>query len=325
MRVFYTPVALTPYEVKDIARALLTVTRAPAGERPLDWCRAPIGISPDLYLSHLRNVDLAEDEEGDGCHFGQTSNRHLQRVVLDAQGLYQGKPVALLGEDEMAHHTWRLEDDTQAEQLRHLLREAVGTSLSQVDAQFALASRLVALRRYWNSHHLLWQGAERDTPLAVVTVRSRKAWWQSHLQAADFDKAKIRMVRYDKPLDFAPEDSYAPLSFWQLLWDYVQRCALTEVHLMLPLPYWDMPVRVHRVGHLPQQGVGDVAVRILHTLKEAPVSINSLLPQLACDPEDGLRTLVGLLFIRVVTFEKTSPLADAMPQPSQIQAATGFS
>ena len=307
MRTFYEPVALTPYEVKDIAQALLAVVRPLTADKTLDWCRAPTGMQPDVYLSHLRNVDLAEEmEESEGYRFGQSSNRHLQRMVLDEQGRYAGKPVALLGEDESTHHAWRFENDEQKAQLLQILDDAAGDNMAQLSAQFTLASRIVALRKYWSTHHLLFlQGSGGTAVLAAVTVRNRKVWWQRHLQTRALEKAKIRMVHYDRNQDFNPE-GYAPLPFWPLFWDYVQRCALTDVHTMLPMPDWSMMVRLHRTSHLPQQGVGDIAHAILRELEKEPASINDLMRQQAGqDPEEWFRAMVGLLFIRAITFDIT--------------------
>ena len=65
MRAFYEPVALTHPEISDIARALNVMQRSPIHSSGVYWCRCPAGVTPDLYVSHLRNVELEDDDAWD--------------------------------------------------------------------------------------------------------------------------------------------------------------------------------------------------------------------------------------------------------------------
>lgn len=94
---------------------------------------------------------------------------------------------------------------------------------------------------------------------------------------------------------------YQPLSLWQVLWDYVQRCPLTVVHTMCTPHFRDMTIRLHRTSHLPAKGMGHVARTLLHQIQAGPRTIGALMQRQDADPEDLLRALVGLLFIRVFT------------------------
>ena len=328
MRAFYEPVALTAYEISDVERALAVLQHPmSAGDKTLTWCRAPAGIAPDVYLSHLRCVDLEDDDTdaahalGENQHHGQSTNRHLQRIVLDAQGRHLGLPICLLGEEEDDHHAWRFDEPAQAHALQHLLSEAARAVLLPVQTQYALARRMVLLRGAWSSHHLLWKQRSMQQPvLAVATVRKRTIWWRPELPPATLEQAKTHSVPYSQAVVF-DESAYQTLSFWQALWDYVQRCPLSEVQSMLSARYWNMDVRLHRTTHLPARGVGQTAAELLQQLHTGPSSVNTLFQRLASDPEDLLRTIVGLLFTRVITTEKSSSAeADSAYNSSQMGA-----
>ena len=313
MRAFYEPVALTAYEISDVERALAALQHPmSAGEDSLTWCRAPAGTLPDVYLSHLRCVDL-EDDGTDDAHalgenqqHGQSTNRHLQRIFLDAQGRHLGLPICLLGEEEDDHHAWRFEHPAQARALQHLLGEAASAALQPVQTQYALARRMLMLRDAWSSYHLLWKQRGMPQPLlAVATVRKRTIWWRPDLPPAALEQAKTQSMPYSQAPVF-DASAYQTLSFWQMLWDYVQRCPLSEVQSMFSTRHWGMAVRLHRTSHLPARGIGQTAAGLLQQLQTGPASVNALFQCLASDPEDLLRTVVGLLFTRVITTKKGS-------------------
>ena len=102
MRAFYEPVALTHPEISDIARALNVMQRSPIHSSGVYWCRCPAGVTPDLYVSHLRNVELEDDDAWDADSADISPSAHGKpyppRLRLDAQGMHAGRPVCLLGE-----------------------------------------------------------------------------------------------------------------------------------------------------------------------------------------------------------------------------------
>ena len=70
MRAFYAPVGLTPYEISDIAEALAPLAGADGPDDAPEWKAAPPGLAPDLYLTHLRCVDLDDDGHDHGHDHG---------------------------------------------------------------------------------------------------------------------------------------------------------------------------------------------------------------------------------------------------------------
>lgn len=72
MRAFYEPIALTAFETDDIALALKSLPLAGRWH----WHRAPAGIVPDVYVSHLRSADLQEDAPTSSFHAEQDAQRY---------------------------------------------------------------------------------------------------------------------------------------------------------------------------------------------------------------------------------------------------------
>lgn len=304
MRAFYEPVALTPSEIGDIARALNDVQHKQAHSRGIHWCRCPTGVIPDLYLSHLRSVELEDDdawETNDADIPPETSgNPHPPCVRLDAQGRHAGRPVCLLGEDEDSHHVWQLQCTSQAAALHRLMSLSAHPVLTSTAMQFDLARQMICLRRVWPEHHLIWKMHDSPEVLAIATVRTRKIWQLQNLDAHALRRAHVHTWHYTKPLPF-DACRYQPLSLWQVLWDYVQRCPLAVVHTMCTPHFRDMTIRMHRIDHLPAHGMGHVAHALLHQVQAGPMTVGALLQRQDADPEDLLRALVGLLFLRVFT------------------------
>lgn len=308
MRAFYEPVALTDYETTDIAQAVAAMQRTANSPSHLDWCIAPKGSVPDVYISHLRCVDLEDDWSDDSqitpsIMASAKHNRYIQRLVLDDDAQYNGRPICLLGEDEENHHAWRYTNPQQAIDLQTMLYEAAIDSMQAVCNLFALSSRMVALRGMWKSHNIIWKNPTDDHVFAAVCVRKRKAWLHPDTQSHMLEKALIRTVKYTRALEFDTQ-GYHELSFWELLWDYVQRCSLTQVHTMLSPAHWNMTARLYRTKHLSLKDLPHPAHEILQQLHHAPAPVNQVLQTLQQDPEELLRAMVGLLFTRVVTLDK---------------------
>lgn len=314
MRVFYKPIALTEYEVNDIARAIIAIPRS-SSLCHFDWCIVPKEMEPDVYISHLRCVDLEEDLSDDSqltpsILSAANNNRYIQRLVLDENGQYKQRPMCLLGEDEENHHAWRYTNPKQAADLHTILYESAHEAMQETCVLFALSNRMVALRDIWKSHNLIWKDPSTKQILAVACVRKRKVWLRPQTTSTMLEKALIRTLSYARKLEFESAE-YQELSFWQLLWDYVQRCSLTHVHTMLTPRHWNMMVRLHRTAHLPKKTLPQSAKEILRTLSKAPAPIYQVMQTLQHEPEELLRTIVGLLFTRVVTFDKTQTTVDS--------------
>lgn len=304
MRAFYEPVALTPSEIGDIARALNDMQRRQAHSLGIHWCRCPAGATPDLYLSHLRSAELEDDDAWDAddadMHPDTSGDPHPPRIRLDAQGMHAGRPMCLLGEDEDSHHAWKLQCTSQAAGLHRFMSLSARPVLTSMAIQFTLARQMIGLRHAWPGHHLIWKTHDSPEMLAIATVRTRKIWQLQNLDTDTLRRARVHTWHYTEPLPF-DACRYQPLSLWQVLWDYVQRCPLTVVHTMCTPHFRDMTVRLHRTDHLPAKGMGHVARALLHQIQAGPRTIGALMQRQDADPEDLLRALVGLLFIRVFT------------------------
>lgn len=194
MRAFYEPVALTPSEIGDIARALNDVQRGQAHFLDIHWCRCPAGATPDLYLSHLRSVELEDDDAGDvdgaDIYPDTSGNPHPPCIRLDAQGMHAGRPVCLLGEDEDSHHAWKLQCTSQAAGLHRFMSLSARPVLTSIAIQFALARQMIGLRHAWPGHHLIWKTHDSSEILAIATVRTRKIWQLQNLDTDTLRRAR---------------------------------------------------------------------------------------------------------------------------------------
>lgn len=304
MRAFYEPVALTHPEISDIARALNVMQRSPIHSSGVYWCRCPAGVTPDLYVSHLRNVELEDDDAWDADSADISPSAHGKpcppRLLLDAQGMHAGRPVCLLGEEEDSHHAWQLRSANQAVALHRLMSQSAQLVLAPMAMQFDLARQMICLRNAWPEHHLIWKMHDSPEMLAIATVRTRKIWQLQDLDADALKRASIQTWRYTQPLSF-DACRYQPLSLWQVLWNYVQRCPLSVAHTMCTPRLQEMTVRLHRIDHLPAHGLGHIARTLLHQVQAGPKTASALMQWQNAEPEDLLRALMGLLFIRVFT------------------------
>ena len=172
--------------------------------------------------------------------------------------------------------------------------------LAPMAMQFDLARQMICLRNAWPEHHLIWKMHDSPEMLAIATVRTRKIWQLQDLDADALKRASIQTWRYTQPLSF-DACRYQPLSLWQVLWNYVQRCPLSVVHTMCTPRLQEMTVRLHRIDHLPAHGLGHIARTLLHQVQAGPKTASALMQWQNAEPEDLLRALMGLLFIRVFT------------------------
>ena len=206
MRAFYEPVALTHPEISDIARALNVMQRSPIHSSGVYWCRCPAGVTPDLYVSHLRNVELEDDDAWDADSADISPSAHGKpyppRLRLDAQGMHAGRPVCLLGEEEDSHHAWQLRSANQAVALHRLMSQSAHLVLTPMAMQFDLARQMICLRNAWPDHHLIWKMHDSPEMLAIATVRTRKIWQLQDLDADALKRASIQTWRYTQPLSF---------------------------------------------------------------------------------------------------------------------------
>ena len=313
MRVFYEPLALTAFETNDVACALESLQHI----KGLRWHRAPSGTKPDVYLSHLRSIDLQEEVpdsshhmEQDGQQYGQTSNQHQQRVLLDANGKYRNRPVCLLGEDEDDHFVWHFDGQPEkALALHQLLTETAGDTLNAARIQFALMQHLIRMRDIWGKKQLLWTNCSAPHYLAVATVRKRTMWWHPELTPHQLEQAEVLCVPYEEKTNF-DSAAYQSISMWQALWNHVQRTHASPMHAALSERNLHRLIQLHHSPHLPERGVGYAAQFIMRRLKKAPESVYTLSQQSIFASDELLRALVGLLLTRVITMDNTANTAN---------------
>ena len=308
MRAFYEPIALTAFETDDIALALKSLPLAGRWH----WHRAPAGIVPDVYVSHLRSADLQEDAptssfhaEQDAQRYGQSNNQQ-QRVLLDADGTYQSRPVCLLGENDDDHFAWSFNhQSTKAQELHQLLNATVADTLRATHTQHILTQQLLQMRSVWGKNHLVWQSSTSPHYLAAATVCQRSIWLHPQATSEQIGQAAPRCIPYGEPLAFE-RDNYLCISLWQALWDHIQRSITVPMHATLTKRHLHEFLRLHRTQQLPANGVGHAARYIIERLQGAPQSVYTIMQQHLFCPDELLRTLLALLLTRVIAFEKNN-------------------
>lgn len=329
MRAFYAPVGLTPYEISDIAEALAPLAGADGPDDAPEWKAAPPGLAPDLYLTHLRCVDLDDDGQQGADGPADTAigfNRYIQRVALDPQGHYQGLPACLLGEDEEAHQEWRNSTDHAGEELAQNLTESFG-GLDALRSRYALITAMVSQRASWGCHHLVWRDPASSALVAVVSASRRKVWRQQHLPLAAMRGATLSTIPYAEGWRF-DASGMEELSFWELLWEYTLRCPLPQVHAMLPPRLWRYTVHAHRTYHLPDRVLSDPARHVLAQVQNGHrLRITDALTHPTLDTGELLRAVAGLLFTRVLAIDCRALNRKAPPRlfdPTTLHATDGM-
>lgn len=315
MRAFYEPVALTAFETDDVASALKTLHHL----KGLRWHRAPSGIQPDVYLSHLRSIDLQEDApesslqiEQEGQQYGQSNSQHQQRVLLDADGCYKNRPICLLGEYDEDHFIWRFDGQPEkAQALQQMLQQAVGNELYTTCIEFILTQQLIRMRDTWKNSHLIWTDANSQIYLAVASPRKHTIWWHPQATLQQIKQAQTHCIPYEEKLDF-DSTSYHSLTLQQALWSHAQRGRTSRMHSTLIERHLHDFVRLHHHMHLPKNDVGHAARYVVRRLGKAPESIHNLLQQPLFSKDEMLRALVALLLTRVITFGQTVSAASTV-------------
>ena len=329
MRAFYEPVALTPSETRDVAFTLHDASYVAEWAIDIHWHRPPWGVLPDMYLSHLRCVDLEDDEEDeiddidDFITFPEARPGYrAPRIALDAQGMHAGRPVCLLGEED-AQYMWRLLTPEHAAGLLRQIRQCVYRTLETVCVRYTLARQMLGQHLAWNNHHLIWTDPDTAVMLALANVPRRLRWQQPGLGMLALRRSHIALLPYDQDPGIDARQ-FQPLPFWQILWDYIQRCPLSEVRGTFAPNLSGKTVHLHRTDHLPPPVMGHVARALLLQLEGGAQSIQNicaLMRQQSVDEEELLRALVGLLFTRSITTTDTSGgLARASMGPDSISA-----
>ncbi|MBU6502236.1 MAG: hypothetical protein EPN79_07915 [Burkholderiaceae bacterium] len=281
---FLQPVGLSPFE----ANAVMTV--ASQNNSTVQWQRPPPDSAPDVYVAHLRSVDLVED--GTNSTPPWSMDRYPPRVVVDERGRYQGRPVCLLGGCESTHLAWNSTDAEAIGELNTGLRFAAA-QLSRQRIRYALGRAAWLNRDTWTHSrlHLVSHGQ-------IVAIID-PAQWQVHLRRAataiQVERVALQVLPA-RPL--VPPPDFETLPMASALWELARRCNEEALPWLLPSRF--LKSRLVRATPLPIPMVefDEHSQMILGELDLAPLTAAQLRSKCKLPEPTLTRALAGLAVSR---------------------------
>ena len=256
----------------------------------VQWQRPPPDSPPDVYVAHLRSVDLAED--GTDSTPPWTMDRYPPRVVVDERGHYQGRPVCLLGGCESTHLAWNSGDAEAIGELNTGLRFAAA-QLSRQRIRYALGRVAWLNRDAWASSrlHLVSHGQ--------VVAMIDPAQWQVHLRRAATAIQVERVALQVLPArPVAPSPDFETLPMASALWELARRCNEEALPRLLPRGFLKSRLVRSTPLPIPMAELDEQSQMILGELDLAPRTVAQLRTKCKLPEPTLTRALAGLAVSR---------------------------
>ncbi len=283
---YLQPVGLSPVE----ASAIMAAANGP--HSTLCWNVPPTGIQPDVYLAHLRTVDLEED-----CAQPLTAllpDRYPPRLAIDDRGLHQGRPVCLVGGHENTHLAWAPHTPGALAELHSGLRDA-GAQLTRQRIHYALGREAWLRRHHWSHQRL--QLHSHGQLMAVIDPAGWRIALRRGATAVQVEQAAVDIVAASAGLDSTGMEVF-PLEL--ALWTLARRCNESALPELLPSGF--LRARLARWNPLPQQPgeLDDNCQAIWSALDAHPMSAAELRRSLKLPEPVLLRALACMALSRVI-------------------------
>lgn len=277
---YLEPVGLSPVE----ANAILAL--AGRNNSTVQWQRPPPGSAPDVYVAHLRSVDLPED--GTDSIPPWSIDRYPPRVVVDERGRYQGRPVCLVGGCENNHLAWNSKDAESIGELNAGLRFAAA-QLSRQRIRYALARAAWLNRDTWavSRLHLLSHGQV----MAMIDPASGQVYLRRSATAIQLERVALQVLPA-RPVAHSPDFETLPMA--SVLWELARRC--NEEALPRLLPPALLKSRLMRASPLPipMADLDEQSQMILGELDQTPLTVAQLRSKCKLPEPTLTRALAGL-------------------------------
>lgn len=252
----------------------------------VQWQRPLPDSTPDVYVAHLRSVDLTED--GTNSTPPWSMDRYPPRVVVDERGRYQGRPVCLLGGCESTHLAWNSTDADAIGELNSGLRFAAA-QLSRQRIRYALGRAAWLNRDSWaNSRlHLVSHGQ--------IVAMIDPAQWQVHLRRAATAIQVERVALQVLPArPTAPSPDFETLPMASALWELARRCNDEALPELLPPRLLKSRLMRSTPLPIPMADLDEHSQMILGELDLAPLTATQLRNKCKLPEPTLTRVLAGL-------------------------------
>ncbi|MDR3452446.1 MAG: hypothetical protein P4L96_06530 [Rhodoferax sp.] len=281
---YLQPVGLSPVE----ANAILTL--ASRNNSTVQWQRPPPDSTPDVYVAHLRSVDLPED--GTDSTPPWSIDRYPPRVVVDERGRYQNRPVCLIGGCESTHLAWDSNDAESIGELNAGLRFAAA-QLSRQRIRYALGRTAWLNRDAWASSrlHLVSHGQV----MAMIDPANWHVYLRRTATAIQLERVALQVLPA-RPVTHSPDFEILPME--SVLWELARRCNEEALPRLLPPAY--LRSRLTRASPLPIRlaDIDEHSQMILGELAQTPLTAAQLRARCQLSEPTLTRALAGLALSR---------------------------
>lgn len=292
---FLQPVGLSPME----AAAIMAAANGPHSS----WCWSvpPAGLQADVYVAHLRTVDLAEDSAQPITAL--LPDRYPPRLAIDEQGLHQGRPVCLVGGHETTHLAWMANSPGALAELHAGLRDASALLTGQ-RIHYTLGREAWLRRHHWSSQRLHLKS--HGQLMAVIDPAGWRIALRRGATAVQVEQATVEIMAASPSLDASGMEVF-PLEL--ALWTLARRCNESALSELLPPGFLKAPLT--RWNPLPQQltDLDDGCQAVWAALGTRPMTEPDLRRSLKLAEPVLLRALSAMALSRVI---RTAP-AEAAP------------
>ena len=284
---YLQPIGLSPME----ANAVLEVAARNNGA--VQWQRPPPDCPPDVYVAHLRSIDLPDD--GSDSAPPWSMDRYPPRIVVDEHGHYQGHPVCLIGGCESNHLAWNASEAESVGELNASLRFAAA-QLSPQRIRYAIGRTAWLNREVWATSQL--QLLSHGQIMTVIDPAGGLAHLRRTATAIQVERVALKVVPA-RTLAPSPEFESKPLP--AMLWELARRCNDEALPGLLPPALLRGPLAsAHPTATLlDERGQSPLDLLAAGPLTAAELQGRSKLPEALF-----MRTLAGMAITNAVRVQR---------------------
>jgi hypothetical protein len=292
---YLQPVGLSPVEANAI------MTSAGRNSSTVQWQLPTPDSTPDVYVAHMRSVDLPEDrtDSTPPCSI----DRYPPRVAVDERGRYQGRPVCLIGGCESTHLAWSAHDAESIGELNAGLRFAAA-QLSRQRIRYALGRVAWLNRGVWETSHL--HLLSHGQVMAMIDPANWQVYLRRTATAIQLERVALQELPA-RPITHSSDFETLPME--SVLWELARRCNEAALPRLLPPNF--LKSRLMRSSRMPfpMSELDEHSQMILGELDQAPLTLAQLRTKCLL-PESALtRALAGLAVSRITRAVSTKPSA----------------
>jgi hypothetical protein len=292
---YLQPVGLSPVEANAI------LTWAGRNNSTVQWCQPPPDSTPDVYVAHMRSVDLPEDRTDSSPAWSM--DRYPPRVAVDDHGRYQGRPVCLIGGCESTHLAWSSNDAESIGELNAGLRFAAA-QLSRQRIRYALGRAAWLNREVWATSQL--QLLSHGQVMAMIDPANWQVYLRRTATAIQIERVSLRELPA-RAVTHSPDFEVLPMEW--VLWELARRCNEEALPRLVPPAF--LKSRLMRSSRMPfsMAELDEDSQIILGLLEQAPLTLAQLRGKCQLPETTLMRVLAGLAVSRVAHAVSARPSA----------------